>query len=130
MVASRPSSAGGIGGRWRSATEEDNGDNYDITRNYYTGGTNVLATNFHTNRNRDSSERHFPRDTTRTRHRRRLHYHPYLHEPRVGPFVHGSPYDEDEALRSFQAQSHQFDRGHEHPPNFISNDTDGENLYR
>jgi hypothetical protein len=59
-----------------------------------------------------------------------LHHHPYFDEPRVGMSVHGSPYDEDEALRSFQAQSHQFDRGHEHPPNFYSNDTDGENLYR
>ena len=115
---------------WTPQPEGDNRDNYDITRQYDPGGTNVLTTNLHTNLNRHSGERHFPLDSTRKRKRRRLHHHPYFDEPRVGMSVHGSPYDEDEALRSFQAQSHQFDRGHEHPPNFYSNDTDGENLYR
>ena len=42
MVASCPSNAGGIGGRWRSATEEDGLGINEIARNYYTGGTNVL----------------------------------------------------------------------------------------
>ena len=116
MVAYCPSNAGGIGGRCRSTTEEDIGDNYDITQNYYAGGTNALATNLHTNHN---NHHHFPRNTTKTRHQRRLHYHPYLHQPRVGPFVHGSPFDEDEALRSFRDQSRQYDRG---PTSRLAND--------
>ena len=115
---------------WTPQPEGDNRNNYDITRQYDPSGTNALATNLQTNRNRLSGERHFPLDTTRRRKRRRLHHHPYFHEPRVGISVHGSPYDEDEALRSFQAQSHQLDHVHEHPPNFYSNDTDGEKLYR
>ncbi len=116
MVAYCPSNAGGIGGRCRSTTEEDIGDNYDITQNYYAGGTNVLATNLHTNHN---NHHHFQRNTTKTRHQRRLHYHPYLHQPRVGPFVHGSPFDEDKALRSFRDQSRQYDRG---PTSRLAND--------
>ena len=111
MVASCPSNAGGIGGRWRSATEEDELGINEIARNYYTGGTNVLAANFHSNNHGNSGERYSASAATRTRNRCRVHYHPFLHEPQVGPFVHGSPFDEDQALRSFQTQFHQFDRG-------------------
>ena len=49
MVASCPSNAGGIEGRGRSATKEDESGTNKIARNYYTGGTNVLAASFHTN---------------------------------------------------------------------------------
>jgi hypothetical protein len=111
MVDSCPSNAGGIGGRWRSATEEDELGINKITRNYYTGGTNVLAANFHSNNHGNSGDRYSASAATRTQNRRRVHYHPFLHEPRVGPFVHGSPFDEDQALRSFQTQFRQFDRG-------------------
>jgi hypothetical protein len=111
MVASCPSNAGGIGGRWRSATEEDKLGINEIARNYYTGGTNVLAANFHTNNHGNSGERYSASAAPRTRNRCREHYHPFLHEPRVGPFVHGSPFDKDQALRSFQTQFRRFDRG-------------------
>ena len=116
MVASCPSNAGGIGGRCRSAIEEDYSRVNEITRNYYTGGTNILAANFQTNNQTNRGVSHSTVDTTRTRNQRRLHYHPYLHEPRVGPFDHGSPFDEDQALCSFQAQFHQFDHGSSNRP--------------
>ena len=106
MVASCLSNASGIGGRWRSATEEDELGINKITQNYYTGGTNVLAANFHTNNHGNSGERYSTGDATRTQNQRR-----FLHEPRVGSFDHGSPFDKDQALRSFQTQSRQLDRG-------------------
>jgi len=67
MVASCPSNAGGIGGRWRSATEEDELGINEIARNYYTGGTNVLAANFHTNNHGNSGERYSASAATGTR---------------------------------------------------------------
>ena len=111
MVASCPSNVGGIGGRWRSTTEEDELGTNKIAQNYYTGGTNVLAANFHTNNHGSSGERYWTGAATRTQNQRQVHYHPFLHEPRIGLVDHGSPFDEDQALRSFQAQSRQFDRG-------------------
>ena len=111
MVAYCPSNAGGIGGRWRSATKEDELGTNKIAQNYYTGGTNVLAANFHTNNHGNSGERCSTGAAMRTQNQRQVHYHQFLHEPRVGPVGHGSPFDEDQALRSFQAQFRQFDRG-------------------
>jgi hypothetical protein len=58
MMASCPSNAGGIWGRRRSATEEDELGTYEIARNYYTGGTNVLAANFHINNHGNSGEQY------------------------------------------------------------------------
>ena len=66
MDASCPSNAGGIGGRWRSTTEEDELSINEITRNYYTGGTNVLATNFHSNNHGNSGDRYLASAATRT----------------------------------------------------------------
>jgi hypothetical protein len=103
-------------GRWRSATKEDELGTNKIARNYYTGGTNVLVANFHTNNHGNSGERYSTGAATRTQNQCRLHYHPFLHEPRVRPFDHGSPFDEDQALRSFQAQLRQFDRGSSNRP--------------
>ena len=116
MVAYCPSNAGGIWGRWRNATKEDELGTYEITRNYYTGGTNVLAANSHTNNHGNSGERYSARAVPRSRDRRRAQSHPFSHEPRVGPAVHGFPFDEDQALRSFQAQFRQFDRGKSNRP--------------
>ncbi len=48
---------------------------------------------------------------TRFRKQHRMRSHAFLHEPRVGPDIHGSPWDEDQALLSFQGQYCQFDRG-------------------
>ncbi len=66
MTASCPSNAGGNGGRWRSATKEDELGINEIAQNYYTGGTNVLVANFHTNNHGNSGERYLTGDATRT----------------------------------------------------------------
>ena len=107
MVGTYPPNAGGIWGRGRSATEEDYMMINDLANNYYNGRTNVLAattipeiqTNHFTNLIRNNSHTHSTQDP--------LQYQP----PLLAPFHHGSPWDEEQALRSFQAQYRQYDRG-------------------
>jgi hypothetical protein len=70
-----------------------------------------LATNFRTNNHGNSGECYSASAAKRTQNQHQVYYHPILHEPRVGPVVHGSPFDEDQALHSFQAQFRQFNHG-------------------
>ena len=111
MVATFPSNAGGIGGRGSNATEEDIRIMDKFTTNYYHSGTNSLAAESlnHEHHSQLASSHNSRRARSRKQHCMRSHA--FLHEPRVGPDVHGSPWDEDQALRSFQGQYHQFHRG-------------------
>ena len=116
MVASFPSNEGGIGGRGRNATEEDYTLVDELARNYYHGGTNILAANSQTNNQTNHYAGNPTNNNSRNRNQCRRHSQAYLHEPRVGPSNHRSPWDENQALRAFQAQYRQFDRGTHDPP--------------
>ncbi len=111
MVTTFPSNAGGIGGRGSNATEEDIRIMNKFTTNFYHGGTNSLAAESlnHKHHSQLASSHNSRRARFCKQHCMRSHA--FLHEPWVGPDVHGSPWDEDQALRSFQGQDHQFDRG-------------------
>jgi hypothetical protein len=111
MVATSPSNASGIGGRGSNTTEEDIRIMNEFTTNYYHGGTNSLAAEslHHEHHSQLASSHNSRRARLRKQHCMRSHA--FFHEPRVGPDVHGSPWDEDQALQSFQGQYRQFDRG-------------------
>ena len=109
MVATFPSNAGGIGGRGRSATKEDLRFMTKFTTNYNHGGTNILAAGLQPNDRINQIARSSNISRTGSQKQTRMRYQAYLHEPRVGPSVHGSPWIEDQALRSFQGQYRQFD---------------------
>jgi hypothetical protein len=118
MVATFPSNAGGIGGRGRSATKEDLRFMTEFTTNYNHGGTNILAAGLLPNNQINQIARSSNISRSGSRKQTRMRYQAYLHEPRVGPSVHGSPWIEDQALRSFQGQYRQFDQGLHDRPNF------------
>jgi hypothetical protein len=107
MVGTYPPNAGGIWGRSRNAAEEDYRMISDLTHNYYNGRTNALAAstipeiqpNHFTNLLRIDSHIHLAQNPLQCQ------------TPLLAPFHHGSPWDEDQALRSFQAQYRQYDRG-------------------
>jgi hypothetical protein len=117
MVAYFPSNDGGIGGRGRNATEEGYALVDELTRHYYHGGTNVLAANIKTHTQPHRSTGHLAGTILRHRTQRRHDSQAYLHEPSVGlsTSTPRSPWDEDQALRSFRAQHRQFDRGSRDP---------------
>jgi hypothetical protein len=117
MVAYFPFNDGGIGGRGRNATKEGYALVDELTRNYYHGGTNVLAANTHTHNQPHQYTGHLAGTIPRHRTQRRRDSQAYLHKPSVGPSTSTprSPWDEDQALRAFRAQHRQFDRGSRDP---------------
>ncbi len=99
----------GLGGGGGSATKEDVRFMTEFTTNYNHGGTNILATGLQPNDQINQIARSSNISRTGSQKQTCMRYQAYLHEPRVGPSVHGSPWIEDQALQSFQGQYRQFD---------------------